>query len=73
MAQHDTQPRAPRYLNQVAVAATDSPSPEQPRVASVQIARWSDGRRLAWHTLDKTSPIYQWALDGIHAATSREE
>ncbi len=66
------QPQAPRYLNEIALAPTD-PSPSRPRVVCVQIARWSDGRRLAWHTLDPNSPIHQWALAGLNAATTREE
>lgn len=65
-------PQAPRYLNEIALAATDSPS-RPPRVVRVQIARWSDGRRLAWQTLDPASPVYQWALAGLHAPTTQED
>lgn len=61
-----TDTHAPRYLNQIALAPAETP----PRIAAVQIARWSHGRRLAWQTLDPASPVYQWALDGLHDATT---
>ncbi len=61
-----TDTHAPRYLNQIALA----PSADQPpRIAAVQIARWHDGRRLAWQTVTPDSPVYAWALAGLHNAT----
>ncbi len=72
MAHQTPQGLQPAYLNEIALAPSPGDDPGAPPVRQLQIARWSDGRRLEWQALDTHHPVYQWALSGLRNATEED-